>query len=65
LRGLGHDVARVGIASVILLRLSTARIELVNDVVERALPNLESDLADGVLVTIEDARVRVRKLPIG
>ena len=106
LRGLGHDVVRVGreylrstasdaeivaaaIAdgriivtqdldfsaivalsglvrpSIVLLRLVTAKIETVNDVLERALPMIESDLAAGALVTVEEKQVRVRRLPLG
>src|SRR5262245_55409585 len=105
LRGLGHDVVRVGpdylrsrapdaeivaaaIAddriivtqdvdfsaivalsnatrpSVVLLRLDTARIEVVNDLLARALPIVAEDLAAGALVTIEKHQVRIRKLPI-
>lgn len=50
--------------SVVLLRLVTAKIETVNDVLERALPLIETDLAAGALVTVEEHQVRVRKLPI-
>ena len=105
LRGLGHDVVRVGpdylrstvsdvdivaaaIAderiiitqdvdfsaivalssstrpSVVLLRIGSARIELVNELLERALPMVEGDLAAGALVTIEEHQVRIRRLPI-
>lgn len=106
LRGLGHDVVRVGpdylsstatdaaivaaaIAdervivtqdvdfssivalsgatrpSVVLLRLVSSRVENVNDVLERALPMIEADLAAGALVTVEEHQVRVRRLPVG
>jgi predicted nuclease of predicted toxin-antitoxin system len=105
LRGLGHDVVRVGpdylrstasdadivaaaivderivvtqdldfsaiVAlsgstrpSIVLLRLVTAKVETVNDVLERALPMIETDLAAGALVTVEEQQVRVRRLPI-
>jgi predicted nuclease of predicted toxin-antitoxin system len=95
LRGLGHDVVRVGSdylrstasecryrrcgdrrllrdrgtlrstrPSVVLLRLVTAKIETVNDVLERALPMIEIDLAVGALVTVEEHQVRIRRLPI-
>lgn len=47
-----------------LLRLVTAKIETVNDVLERALPMIETDLAAGALVTVEEQQVRVRRLPI-
>ncbi len=105
LRGLGHDVVRVGpdylsssaadaeivaaatadgrtiitqdidfsaiVAlsgstrpSIVLLRLVTAKVEIVNDVLERALPMIESELAAGSIVTVEEHQVRVRRLPI-
>ena len=50
--------------SVVLLRLDTARIEVVNDLLGRALPIVAEDLAAGTLVTIEKHQVRIRKLPI-
>jgi hypothetical protein len=36
----------------------------VNVRLERVLPMVESDLAAGAIVTVEDARVRVRTLPV-
>jgi predicted nuclease of predicted toxin-antitoxin system len=51
--------------SVISLRLSSSRIERVNAVLEEVLPGLEHEVLDGVLVTVEDGRVRRRMLPIG
>src|SRR5688572_22478 len=50
--------------SVISLRLTSSRVENVNQHLERLLPLLESDLLEGALATIEDARVRTRMLPI-
>jgi predicted nuclease of predicted toxin-antitoxin system len=50
--------------SVVLLRIGTARIEVVNDVLKRALPILAADLAVGALVTVEEHQLRVRRLPI-
>lgn len=50
--------------SVVLLRLDTARIEVVNDLLARALPLVADDLLQGALVTIENHQVRVRKLPL-
>jgi predicted nuclease of predicted toxin-antitoxin system len=50
--------------SLISLRLSTARIERVNDALEQALPTLESSVQDGAAITIEDHRIRVRRLPL-
>jgi predicted nuclease of predicted toxin-antitoxin system len=59
-------VALSGLArpSVISVRLASSRIERVNDVLERELPHIEADLQDGALVTIQDDRVRTRKIPI-
>lgn len=51
--------------SVVTLRLTSARIETVNARLEAALPAIEDALADGVLVTIEDRRIRSRSLPLG
>jgi hypothetical protein len=47
-----------------VLRLPTAKIEVVNDVLERALPLIEGDLATGAIVTVEQHQVRVGRLPI-
>ncbi|HEY6288308.1 MAG TPA: DUF5615 family PIN-like protein [Nitrospiraceae bacterium] len=50
--------------SLVTLRLSSVRIEFVNTVLQRTLPVLEHDLQQGALVTIEDSRVRLRRLPL-
>lgn len=50
--------------SIITLRLASSRIEHVNAVLEKALPAVESDLAAGAMATVEDARIRLRRLPI-
>jgi predicted nuclease of predicted toxin-antitoxin system len=50
--------------SVVLLRLASARIELVNSLLGRALPMIADDLAAGALVTLDEHQVRVRRLPI-
>ena len=50
--------------SLVTLRLSSVRIEFVNTVLQRTLPILEQDLLQGTLVTIEDSRVRLRRLPL-
>jgi len=69
LRGLGHDVVRVGPdylrstvsdADIVAAAIVDERI----DVLERALPMIETDLAAGALVTVEEQQVRVRRLPI-
>ena len=50
--------------SLISVRLSTARIERVNAALEQALPTLESAVQDGAIITVEDQRIRVRRLPL-
>jgi predicted nuclease of predicted toxin-antitoxin system len=50
--------------SLITLRLSSSRIEYVNATLERILPTLEADVLLGMIVTIEDSRIRRRSLPI-
>jgi predicted nuclease of predicted toxin-antitoxin system len=50
--------------SVLLLRLSSSRIESVNRVLMGVLSGLEQDVLDGALITIEDHRVRLRRLPL-
>lgn len=50
--------------SLVTLRLSSVRIEFVNTILQRTLPVLEHDLQQGALVTMEDNRVRVRRLPL-
>ena len=50
--------------SLILLRLSSSRIEFVNTILERVLPLVEQDVAAGAIVTVEDSRIRTRRLPI-
>ena len=51
--------------SLISLRVSSSQIEHVNSVLERVLPTLEEVVIDGVIATVENQRVRQRKLPIG
>jgi hypothetical protein len=48
----------------ISLRLSSSRIEFVNAILERVLPLVERDVAAGAIVTVEDSRIRMRRLPI-
>lgn len=50
--------------SLLSLRLNSSKIEVVNSVLQRMLPVLESELEQGALVTIEDQRVRLRRLPL-
>ncbi len=52
-----------GVPSLISLRLSSSRIEHVNDVLERT-PAIERDVEEGMIVAVEDHRIRRRRLPI-
>ena len=52
-------------ASLILLRLSTTRVERVNEILGLALPAVEGALESGAIVVVEDASVRVRPLSNG
>jgi len=50
--------------SVISLRLSSSRVERVNAVLQEVLPGVEQDLLHGAIVTVQDGRVRLRRLPV-
>lgn len=50
--------------SVISLRLASSDIDHVNLVLQAVLPLLEEDCVRGTLITIEDQRIRRRRLPI-
>jgi len=50
--------------SVIQLRLSSARVEDVNSALERTLATIADDLCAGAIASIEDDRVRIRRLPM-
>ncbi len=50
--------------SLLSLRLTSSKVELVNSVLQRILPILESDLEHGSIVTVEDQRIRLRRLPL-
>jgi predicted nuclease of predicted toxin-antitoxin system len=50
--------------SIITLRLSTARVESVNETLKRALPLLETPVEQGSLITVGDNTIRVRLLPL-
>lgn len=52
------------VPSVVSLRLSSSRVERVNAVLQEVLPGMEKDLLDGAIVTVQDGRVRVRRLPV-
>ena len=50
--------------SLVVLRLSSSRIEHVNSVLERALPGLEADVIAGAIISVRDERIRRRRLPV-
>ncbi|MEK7446564.1 MAG: hypothetical protein AABZ70_17085 [candidate division NC10 bacterium] len=54
LQARGHDV----------VRLSSSRIEFVDAILERVLPSIEQDVMAGAIVTVEDTRIRIRRLPV-
>jgi predicted nuclease of predicted toxin-antitoxin system len=68
LRSLGHDVVRAdelkNRPSLISLRLSSSRIEYVNTILQKILPAVEQDVLSGMIITVEDDRIRRRPLPI-
>ena len=50
--------------SVISLRLKSSRIENVHAILDRVLPNLELIVAEGAILSVEDGRIRRRRLPV-
>lgn len=50
--------------SLVTIRLGSSRVPHVNDVLARLLPQIEDDVARGSVVTVEEATVRSRTLPI-
>jgi predicted nuclease of predicted toxin-antitoxin system len=50
--------------SLISLRLSSSRVEHVNTVLEKVLRQIEQDVLLGMIITVEDGRIRRRSLPI-
>jgi predicted nuclease of predicted toxin-antitoxin system len=54
----------VSVPSIVTLRLATSRVEHVNGVLSRVLPQIEEDLVRGAAVTVEDGSIRRRMLPI-
>ena len=62
------DILALGVLtrpSVILLRLTSERPERVNQQLQSVLAERQMELEAGALILIEDARYRLRKLPIG
>ena len=58
-------LSREGAPSVVLLRLSSLRVDKVGVRVLKAIEAAERDIGEGAIVVIEDKRVRVRSLPMG
>jgi len=50
--------------SLVTLRLSSAKPDIVTRRLLEVLPQLEKELTEGSALTIEDSSVRIRKLPI-
>lgn len=50
--------------SVITFRTTRRKATVVNDRLKQVLAEIEAELTRGVLVTVEDSRVRVRPLPV-
>ncbi len=62
------DILALGVLnrpSVIILRLENQRAEWVNRQLQLVLAERQVDLETGALILIEEARYRLRKLPIG
>lgn len=62
------DILALGVLdrpSAIILRLGDERADSVNRHLSVVVTECRDDLESGALVLIEDARYRVRKLPIG
>lgn len=57
-------LGRLSGPSLISLRLTSSQIEYVNAVLKRTLPLLEEEVQAGVLVSVEDHRIRRRRLPL-
>jgi len=53
------------VVSVVLLRLRNMRAPMVMQRLTAVLPDVTAALTSGAVVVVEDARHRVRKLPIG
>lgn len=65
--GFGEIVAASAghLVSVVFLRLNTMAASHVIERLDATLARFEQALEDGAIVTVEEARVRVRPLPIG
>jgi predicted nuclease of predicted toxin-antitoxin system len=50
--------------SVVSLRLRSSRVDHVHTVLDRVLPSLTDAVEAGVIVTVEEDRIRQRSLPV-
>ena len=50
--------------SVITLRVNIAKPSKITEMLEKALPQIESELNKGSIIIVEEERIRIRKLPI-
>jgi len=50
--------------SVITLRVNTAKPSKITEILEKALPQIESELNKGSIIIVEEERIRIRKLSI-
>jgi len=50
--------------SVVSLRVGNAKPETIAKILKTMLPQIEKDLIDGSIVSVEESEFRVRKLPI-
>jgi len=57
-------LSRESLPSVITFRTTRRSAGYVNQRLDALLPDLEVVLARGALVTVEDARIRIRRLPV-
>jgi len=62
----GYLLAVTGerLPSVILFRLGDQRSEIVNDHLADVLANCESDIGNGAIISVSEAAIRVRSLPM-
>jgi len=50
--------------SVLSLRLNNAKPHIVSGILKQLLPRIETELAAGVIVSVDESHFRIRKLPV-
>jgi len=50
--------------SVITLRVNMAKPANITEILEKVLPQIESEINKGSIIIVEEERIRIRKLPI-